>query len=112
MSVDLKGLKRQGECGPIGGILIWKGRCMTEEETRILVNYGLKNGYRLNSDVPEDIVDEICKSHGNAEWCDQYDEDPRLYTLDYIERIIHKVVAVHNLAVSAYNLCDYIRDEL
>ncbi len=91
MRLNLKGFQRDFPYKAVGGIIIHNGRCLTEEETRILVNYGVDKGYELADEIPNEIVDEICDTHGGAEWMEKYDDTPEFYTMPAIERVIRKL---------------------
>lgn len=91
MKIDLKGFHRNCKDDLMGGLIIHKGRCMTESETRILVNYGISKGYKLADEIPEEIVDEICDTHGNAEWMREYDDTPIFVSLPTLKRAINNL---------------------
>lgn len=92
MKIDLEGFKRNCfDRYPVDGLIIVDGRAMTDSETRILVNYGIEKGYETADQVPDEIVKEICDTHGGAEWMRDYDDTPTYITLPYLERILKKL---------------------
>ena len=60
MDIDLNGFHSHCKNKLMGGLIIHNGRCMTERETRIAVNYGIAMGYELASEIPTEKIDEIC----------------------------------------------------
>ena len=91
MNIDLKGFHSQCKNQLMGGLIIHNDRCMTERETRIAVNYGIAMGYKLASEIPTEKIDEICNSHGNEPWMDQFDDTPEFVALPELERVIRKI---------------------
>ena len=112
MDVDLNGFHSQCKDQLMGGLIIHNGRCMTERETRVAVNYGIDRGYKFASEIPDEIVDEICNCHGNAEWMDQYDDTPDFVSIPVLERIIHRLAGYWHNDFDPDDLIRQIKEEL
>lgn len=91
MDIDLEGFHSQCKYQLMGGLIIHKGRCMTERETRVAVNYGIAMGYKSASEIPTERIDEICDTHGNAEWMERFDDTPDFISMPELEQIIRKI---------------------
>ena len=96
----------------MGGLIIHNGRCMTERETRIAVNYGIAMGYKLVSEIPTEKIDEICDSHGNEMWMDQFDDTPEFIALPELERVIRKLADYRCNCWDAEDIITQIKEEL
>lgn len=79
MDVDIKGFKANFGDGPMGDSFIYKGRRMTERETRMAVNWGIKNGFKTARMIPTEILDAICDPARND--YDEYDDTPHFFSL-------------------------------
>lgn len=112
MDLNLKGYKNNCANMLMGDLIIHKGRRMTESETRKLVNYSIEQGYKLLSEVPDEIADRICDTknpHGEFE---QYDDTPDFIVLSEMERAIRKVSNYWNYDFDADSLIADIKEEL
>lgn len=112
MGFNLKGYKNYCKNMLMGDFIIFKGRRMTESETRKLVNYSIEQGYKLLSEVPDEIADRICDTKNRHEEFDQYDDTPDFIVLPEIERAIRKVSNYWNYNFDADSLIADIREEL
>lgn len=90
MDICLKGFKEN--CGQylMGDIIIHNNRRMTESETRMAVNYGIEQGYKNASDIPNEIVDKICDLN-NREFY-KYDDTPDFVSLPRLETILRNIL--------------------
>lgn len=90
MDIDLKGFKENWGDKPMGDLIIHKNHRMTESETRMAVNWGIANGYKLASELPDKVIDTICdptEYHAYAE----YDDTPEFFSLESLRSILHQV---------------------
>ena len=110
MDLDLKGYK--ANCGEklMGDLIIHTGRKMTESETRIVVNYGIKNGIKYLSEFPDEIADKICDPQNNE--FEEYDDTPEFVSLPKLERVINRVYDRRWRWESAQDLFDDIKEIL
>lgn len=89
MDVNIKGFKANCGDGPMGDLIIHRGRRMTEAETRMAVNWGIEQGYELSSQLPDEVVDAICDPN-NSDYV-KYDDTPRFFTLETLGPILSEI---------------------
>lgn len=94
MDVYLKGYKANCGDGPMGDFLIHKNRRMTESETRMAVNWGIENGYKYASDLPDDVLDDICNPLDRD--YEDYDDTPDFFTLETLRHILREIQGWHD----------------
>lgn len=112
MGFNLKGYKNDYKNRLMGDCIIYKGRRMTERETRKLVNYSIEHGYKLLSEVPDEIAARICDIKNRHEEFKQYDDTPDFIALPEIERVIRKVSRYWCYDFDADSLIADIKEEL
>jgi len=83
---------------------------MTESETRMVVNYGIEQGYELMSEIPDEITDKICDPF--CKEFDKYDDTPEFYSLDYIRKTLRKVQNCYHVDWDADGIMDTLEEEL
>lgn len=112
MNLHLQGFKQN--CGDtlMGGIITHKGRALTEAETRVLVNYGIEKGYETIRDFPDEVADEICDTHGNADWMQKYDDTPEFISLPKLQRILEKMCNCYGYDFDPQELFLNIQEEI
>lgn len=88
MDMNLKGFKHYHGETLMGGVISYNNRLLCEHESRILVNYGIAEGYEKLSDIPEEVVREVCEKHGHAEWMKKYDDTPEFISMDKLKGIL------------------------
>ena len=89
MDVNLHGFK--ANCGDttMGDLAIYRGRRMTERETRMAVNYGIEQGIELGSQIPDEVLDAICDPY-NRDYT-KYDDTPHFFTLATLSGILSEI---------------------
>ena len=112
MNVDLQGLKDRTDVLPMDGIVIHKGRRMTNDEIRIACNYGLECGYETAQEIPDEVIDKICDPYNLDFDRTKYDDAPKYYSIDYIEKIIRKLGNFWYNDWDADDLIRQIKEEL
>lgn len=112
MNLDLKGYKNNCHNMLMGDLIIHKGRRLTESETRKLVNYGIEKGYRLLSEIPDEVADRICDTDNPQEEFEKYDDTPDFIAFAEIESAIRKVSNFWMYNIDADSLIADIKEEL
>lgn len=94
MDMNLQGCLDAYEYRPIDFIL-HKGRYMTDREARTIINYGIANGMKYVSEIPDDVADEICDI-GNIAY-KEYEPDPILHFVaeEHVEDVVKRVLNRH-----------------
>lgn len=78
----------------MGDFAIHNGRRMTESETRMAVNWGIKNGFETASMIPTEILDAICEP--TCHDYDEYDDTPDFFTLETLRPILREIQGWHD----------------
>lgn len=112
MNMNLKGFKANCHDNLMGDLIIHKGRCMTERETRILVNLGIEKGYETLKDVPDEMADEICDPEISYEKFNAYDDTPIFVSLPVLKKAIRRVAGYVSYLVDADELVNDVLIEL
>lgn len=110
MDINLKGFK--ANCGNLlmGDLAIHNGRRMTESETRMAVNWGIKNGFETASMIPSEILDAICEPYCHD--YDEYDDTPDFFTLETLHPILQEIQGWHEtIDMTADELIQAIEDK-
>lgn len=89
MDLNLKGFKANKGHKQMGDVLIHKGRRLTERETRMVVNWGINQGYKNASELPGDVVDEICNPYCST--YDEYDDTPEFVSIQELQSILRRI---------------------
>lgn len=111
MDVNIKGYKANCGDGPMGDFLIYKGRRMTESETRMAVNWGIENGFKTASMIPTEILDAICDPH-NSDY-EKYDDTPHFFTLESVRPILSEIAGYRGyIEMTVDELLTKIEDRL
>lgn len=110
--MNLKGFKANCHNSLMGGLIIHKGRHMTERETRILVNLGIERGYETLQDVPDEMADEICDPETPFEKFNTYDDTPIFVSLPVLKKTIRRVAGYACYHVDADELVNDVLIEL
>lgn len=94
MNLDLQGCLNFNEFTPID-FIIHKDRCMTDWEARTLINYGIENGKKYLSEIPDEVADAICEI-GNDTY-KKYEPKEVLHFVaqEYVEEVIKRVLGWH-----------------
>lgn len=110
MDIDLKGYK--ANCGdmPMGDLIIHKGHRMTESETRMAVNWGIANGYKLATELPDEVIDKICDPY--CKDYTQYDDTPQFVSMDMLRSTLQRIQNCYNVDWDADDLMDKIEAKL
>lgn len=96
MDINLKGFKTNCGDSLMGDLIIYKGRRMTESETRKAVNYGIEQGYELASQIPDEVVDAICDTNSYDIKYDKYDDTPEFITLSTLKYVLREIQGWHD----------------
>ena len=94
MDMNLQGCLDYKEYTPIDFIL-HKGRCMTDWEARTLINYGIANGMKYLSEIPDEVADAICETGNNT--YKEYEPKEVLHFVaqEHVEEVIKRVLGWH-----------------
>lgn len=95
---------------PMGDLIIHKGHRMTESETRMAVNWGIANGYKTTSELPDEVMDKICDPY-----CKDYTEHndtPRFVSMEKLRRTLCIIQNCYNVDWDADDIMDKIEEEL
>lgn len=111
MNMNLKGFKANCHDNLMGDLIIHKGRCMTERETRILVNLGIEKGYETLKDVPDELADEICDPD-NYEKFSSYDDTPIFVSMSDLESAIRRVAGYAYYSIDGDEFVNDVKAEL
>ena len=94
MDLNLQGCLDFNEYTPIDFIL-HKGRAMNDWEARTLINYGIANGKKNLSEIPDEVADAIC-AQGNDTY-KEYEPKEVLHFVaqEHVEEVIKRVLGRH-----------------
>lgn len=112
MRVELQGLKARSDDYSMDGVLIHKGRRMTNDEIRWACEYGLKHGYKTMDEIPEEVIDKICDPYCSQIQEPKYDDAPEYYSLECIAKTLRRMQNCYNVDWDADDIMDKIRDEI
>lgn len=73
----------------MGDLAVHNGRRMTERETRMAVNYGIRHDIKTASMIPAEILDDICDPACHD--YDKYDDTPDFFTLETLRPILREI---------------------
>lgn len=59
LCTNLKGLKKWAWRKNLRGYFIFNGRELTDKEVRMIVEYGISQGYRTENDIPDNEVLQV-----------------------------------------------------
>lgn len=87
MDMDLKGCLEYNAYYPID-FVIHRGRTMTDIEARTVINYGLANGLKSLSEIPDEVADAVCE-HGNNKYKEfEPEEQPNYVSESHIREVL------------------------
>lgn len=85
--MDLKGCLEYNAHYPIDYIL-HRGRTMTDNEARTLINYGLAKGFKYLSEIPDEVADAVCEPGNNLYKEFEPEEQPNYVSEKHIREVL------------------------
>lgn len=94
MDMNLQGCMNVYEYEPID-FIIHRDRCMIDWEARTLINYGIANGMKHLSEIPDEVGDAICEI-GNDTY-KEYEPKEELHFVarERVEEVVNRVLGRH-----------------
>lgn len=110
MDVNLNGFKRNCADEQMGDFFIHRERRMTEYETRIAVNWGILHGIELMSQLPDNVLDEICDP--KCDKYNRYDDTPEFFTLRTLRSFLEEIAHRNYIGMTVDELIEKIEEKL